>query len=359
MSHPILKIFSSSGCQTYLVGCPHTRRCALIDPKVGQEALYRARIADYGLTLALVVDTHTHADHLSASSIFLEEGVPLFMSAATTCARTKRELRAGDEVTVGELTFRVHEVPGHTPDSIALVGHGCAFTGDSLLVGGLARADFVGSDPAQLFDSVEAELLSLPDDTLVFPGHGYNDILFSTIGCERRTNTALQHATGADYAAALGAVPGAGNTPAVDETLARNLEAHPDLPESPATVAACCAAGGGPGRAEVAEVDAAARRDDFEALATRGQWIDVRDPYEFEAGRIPGTVNIPLGELGFHLDELRARGPLTLSCRTGVRSVTAARTLSHLGLEAEQTSLRGGIIEWQDLGYPIEGVPAT
>ena len=360
MSHPIVKITSSSGCQAYLIGCPETRQALLVDPKVGQEASYRQLVAKYGMTLAAVVDTHTHADHLSASSLFLRDGVPLWMSAATQCERPKRGLRDGDEVTVGTLRFSVLEVPGHTPDSIALFGEGLLLSGDSLLVGGLARADFHGSRPAQLFDSVTQKLMTLPDDTLVFPGHGYADILFSTISCERETNAALRYASGAEYAESLGAREGEGNSPAVDEMLAKNLLQDPELPESPPTVAACCASGGdGAGRLSIPEIVPEDRREDFRELGASSQWVDVRDPFEFEQGRIPGTTNIPLGELGYHLDELRGHEPLYLSCRSGVRSMTAARTLKHLGVVAEPVNVGGGILRWQELGYPIDGVPVS
>ena len=361
MTHPIVKVAGSSGCQSYIVGCPETRQALLVDPKVGQEATYRNLIEAYGLTLSGTLDTHTHADHLSATSRFLRDGVPLAMSGATTSQREKRALADGDTVEVGSLAFRVIEVPGHTPDSIALFGHGMCITGDSLFVGGLARADFRGSDPEQLFDSVQARLMTLPDETLVFPGHGYEDLLFSTIGKERESNPALQHASGAAYAEALGAVEGAGNSEAVDEMLAMNLEADPELPESPGTVAACCASpGDARGRATIGEVTPEDRSEDFAALGEHAQWVDVRDPFEYEHGHIPGTDNIPLGELGFHLDDLKRRpSPLYLSCRSGVRSMTAARTLKHLGVVAEPVNVMGGILRWQDAGLPIIGEPAS
>ena len=82
-------------------------------------------------------------------------------------------------------------ISGTRNDSIALAGHGLVLSGDTLLAGSLARADFHGSDPERLFESVQRELLSLPDATVVLPGHGYRDVLFTTIGHERRTNPFL------------------------------------------------------------------------------------------------------------------------------------------------------------------------
>jgi sulfur dioxygenase len=354
MTHPIVKTIDDAGCFSYLVGCRETGEAMLVDPKVGKEASYAELCERYGLRLVLQVDTHTHADHLSASSRFLADGVPLAMAAGTGVRREHRALAEGDEVRVGALSFRVLEVPGHTPDSIALCGEGCVFTGDSLLVGGLGRSDFHGSDPAQLFESVRAKLMTLPDDTLVFPGHGYDGVLFSTIGTERERNEALRHADGAAYAAALGNVEGAGNTPEVDAALAMNLEPDPELPEAPPNVTACSV--GAPARDPrdlVPETTAEEHRDDHAALGAAGRWIDVREPWEFAEGHVPGARSVPLSELGFRLDELRGEGPLVVGCRSGGRSLSAAKTLRRLGV-AETVNLSGGQLRWEELGLPVE-----
>lgn len=351
----ILKSFTDSGCLAHLVGCARTRKALLVDPKAGKGATYRNAAANFGLEIIAVLDTHTHADHLSGSAGFLREGVELWMSARTRCGRPHRGLAGGDEVRVGELRFEVLEVPGHTDDSLALAGEGLALTGDSLLAGSLGRADFRGSDPALLFESVRGRLLALPDATVVLPGHNYRDILFTTLGHERRTNPALQFESGRAYAAALGAVEGAGNSPGVDATLAVNLEADPELEEASGVVATCCVSGGpvlpGPPMAE-ASVEALAPR--LGALASEQRWVDVRDPFEYRAGHIPGVLNVPLSELGFHLDELRREGPVVLSCGGGGRSMTAAKTLAYLGVLQQPINLAGGIRSWQEAGLPLE-----
>lgn len=351
-----LKSFTDSGCIAFLVGCARTGKALLVDPKAGKSATYREAAANFGLEIAAVLDTHTHADHLSASAGFAREGVELWMSAQTGCKRRHRGLVDGEEVHVGDLRFTALEVPGHTNDSIALAGQGLVLTGDSLLVGGLGRADFRGSDPGGLFESVRARLMSLPDATVVLPGHNYRDILFTTIGHERLNNPALRFESGAAYARALNAVEGAGNSPDVDAALATNLEADPDLPEAPGVVAACCASGGsavdlGPRPAELKVEELAPR---LAAITAEKSWIDVRDPFEFRAGHIPGALSYPLSEIGFHIDDLRREGPVVLSCRSGARSMTAARTLAYLGVLAQPINMVGGISRWQEVGLPIE-----
>lgn len=363
MNAVILKTFDDSGCFAHLVGDPKTRAALLIDGKAGKRAVYERALEDYDLKLVGVVDTHTHADHLSDSAAWVKLGLPLYMGAATACARPHVALKDGAKVAVGALTFTALEVPGHTPDSIALTliedgtgdGQGVVFTGDTLFAGSLARADFRGSDPVRLYESVQRKLMKLPDATVVLPGHGYQDILFTTIGHERAHNSALQHPNAAAYAKSLNAVEGRGNTPEVDVMLATNLAANPDLPEGPQVVAACCSMGSaaiaGPRIREQRVDELAPRRAD---LVAKHAWIDVRDPYEWNAGRIPGVPNFPLSELGLHLDELKKLAPTVISCRSGVRSMTAAKTLAYLGVLHDPISMAGGFGKWEEAKLPVE-----
>jgi glyoxylase-like metal-dependent hydrolase (beta-lactamase superfamily II)/rhodanese-related sulfurtransferase len=354
MHHPIVKIVNDQGCHSYLIGCPETRQALLVDPKVGRRAAYEKLLANYDLRLAAVLDTHTHADHLSDSAAFVKQGVKLYMSAATPCRRPHVGLRDGDELRVGDLRFRALAVPGHTADSIALEGHGMVITGDSLLVGALGRTDFRGSDAAQQWESVHLKLLALPDSTIVFPGHNYRDVLFSTIGVERAKNPALAAKSANDYAAVTQDVPGRGNTPDVDLMLRLNGDADPALPEGGQAVVACCNAGGAALPIQKArERSAVELAPVAQSLGARGEWIDVRDPFEFSAGHIPGAISIPLGELGFHVAELRGKPELVLQCLGGVRSMTAARTLRYLGVHDDPVSMAGGFEAWTKSGLPI------
>ena len=153
-----LKSFTDSGCAAYLVGCARTGEALLVDPKAGKSSTYRGAAASLGLKIVAVFDTHTHADHLSGSSSFAKEGIPVWMGARTQCARPHRRLADGEEARVGELKLTALEVPGHTDDSLALAGHGLVLTGDSLLVGGLGRADFRGSDPAREWEETDVKM---------------------------------------------------------------------------------------------------------------------------------------------------------------------------------------------------------
>lgn len=349
-----LKTFTDSGCFTHLVGCRATGQAVLVDPKLGKRASYLKTAADFELRIVAVVDTHTHADHLSDSLAFLDAGTELWMSAKTACRRAHRALVDGEDVHIGNLTFRVLDVPGHTNDSVALYGHGLALVGDTLFAGSLARADFVGSSHAQLLESVRTRLLTLPDDTVVLPGHGYRDILFTTIGHERRTNPDIDPAHAASGLRVVGSKNEA-NTPEVDFNLRTNRAARPKLPTTQPTAVACCApataSAAGPRPAEKTCEELAALQT---AIANDRCWIDVRDPWEFREAHIPGALSYPLSELGFHLADLRRAGPAILQCRSGVRSMTAAKTLRYLGVIDQPINLAGGILRWKELGLPVE-----
>lgn len=355
--HPVVKIFNDSGCETYLIGCPVTGEALLVDPKAGKTTTYTKLLGALQLTLTTVIDTHTHADHLSASTEYLKSGVRVLMSRHTACRRAVTRVADGEAVVVGAMQFTAVELPGHTPDSIGLVGEGIAIVGDTLFAGGLARADFRGSDPALLYESVTKRLMTLPSDTIVFPGHGYADILFTTVGKERAANPALRFSDAAAYLRSLNLTPGAGNTPEVDRTLALNQEEDPTLPESTGAVAACCSMGGAAELAALGrpkEAAPAVLSDERERLTELGLWIDVRERFEYDAEHVTGARSLPLGELGFHLHELRGRHGLVFSCAGGVRSMSAARTLSYLGVAVDPTSLTGGFAAWKALGLATE-----
>jgi sulfur dioxygenase len=351
--HPIVKSIVDQGCQSYWVACPLTREALLVDPKIGRRDTYARAAAAFALKPVAVVDTHTHADHLSDSIHFEREGLTLYMSRRTGCQRRLTRVGEGDEIAVGGLRLRVLEVPGHTGDSIALAGGGLVLTGDSLLVGSLGRTDFRGSDAATLFESVATRLMALDDSTVVLPGHGYRDVPFSTIGVERRSNPALAAGDARAYAAKVADVEGRGNSPDVDFMLATNVAAEPSLPESGSAVVACCDGGAATplGRPRESTPDEVAARR--ERLVAERAWIDVRDPSEFAASHVPGAINLPLSELGFHLDELRGKRELLLQCQGGVRSLTAARALTYLGVHGDPISLAGGFQAWAGAGLPV------
>jgi glyoxylase-like metal-dependent hydrolase (beta-lactamase superfamily II) len=190
----------------YLVYCEETRACAVIDPGADPEKIISA-VADLELKPVIVLNTHGHVDHVGGNSdIVRKYGVPLAMHAADTGmlqvsdyielslllgARNSpppdRLLAEGDEIAVGRITLRVMHIPGHTAGSVGFVAAGVLFSGDTLFCGGVGRTDLPGGSWKDLERSIRERILTLPEETIVLPGHGP----WTTVEQERSSNPFL------------------------------------------------------------------------------------------------------------------------------------------------------------------------
>lgn len=174
---------------SYLVGCEATGEALAIDPGFDIEPLLEeARAA--GLNITTIVNTHGHPDHCAGSGELKRlTGAPIFMHAADASPRVPadRLFSGDDELRVGRIVFRVLHTPGHTPGGICLYAEGHLFTGDTLFVGDSGRTDLPGGHRPTLAASIR-RLMTLPDDTVVWPGHDYGPTASSTIGWEKRHN---------------------------------------------------------------------------------------------------------------------------------------------------------------------------
>ena len=190
----------------YLVADPDTGAAAMIDP--GEDSgLILAELDRRGWSLSAIWLTHAHIDHImGVGDVVRRWPVPIWLhpldrplydnlaqQAAMFGLRCfpapppTDEIRPGAPLTLGGIRFDVRHAPGHSPGSVALVGHGRVFGGDVLFSGSIGRSDLPGGDTATLLTSIEREFLSLPDSTIVHSGHGPD----TTIGVERSTNPFL------------------------------------------------------------------------------------------------------------------------------------------------------------------------
>jgi sulfur dioxygenase len=138
-----------------------------------------------------VLDTHVHADHVTAASALRDRtGAKTVVGGnATPCADL--HVTHGDVLRVGSLEIEVLATPGHTDDSVSYHAGNKVFTGDALLIRGTGRTDFQNGNAKQLYRSITEVLFALPDDTEVYPGHDYRGLSVSTIGEEKRWNPRL------------------------------------------------------------------------------------------------------------------------------------------------------------------------
>lgn len=177
-----------SSTYTYLVADPVTRRAALVDPVREQVDRDLLLVAELGLELAWVLETHVHADHVTGAAILRDRTGARTVSSHRGAACADLHVGDGDVIRVGELELRVLETPGHTDDSVSYVAGDRVLTGDGLTIRGAGRTDFQNGDPRRLYDSITRVLFALPDETFVYPGHDYRGQTVSTIGEEKRHN---------------------------------------------------------------------------------------------------------------------------------------------------------------------------
>lgn len=334
-------------CKTYLLACEKTHKAALIDPIKDKVDRYLAMLAYYGCTLDAIIDTHTHADHRTASwELHDLTGAPVVMHTRAPAPHVDVHVEDGQSIAIGDIRVRVFHTPGHTPDSISLYTSDRVFTGDTILIHGTGRADFAGGDAGEQYDAITQKLFALPDETLVFPAHDYRGHTHSTIGEEKRTNPRVAGRTRQGYIDLMNNL-GLSLPDKIQEVLQPNQSAIED--ESMRF----------PPLAELNRVRQLTAQEVRLQLGSAAPLLllDVREPEEFtgELGHISGSRLIPLKELPARVGEIEAdkEKDMVVICRAGVRSTTAAAILTGLGFE-HVSNLKGGMLDWNEQRLPVE-----
>lgn len=193
-----------SSTYTYLLADDASREALLIDPVKSQLPLYLQLRRELGLTLVAALDTHVHADHVTALGELREAtGCQTWMGEQSAAVCVSARFDEGSEIPFGVHRLRALYTPGHTDDSYSFLleaeGRRYAFTGDTLLIRGTGRTDFQNGDARAQYHSLFDRLLVLPGDTLVYPAHDYKGWTCSTIAEERVWNPRLQVADEAAY----------------------------------------------------------------------------------------------------------------------------------------------------------------
>ncbi|PIV90625.1 Zn-dependent hydrolase [Candidatus Gracilibacteria bacterium CG17_big_fil_post_rev_8_21_14_2_50_48_13] len=211
----IIDFHAPRGCLSYLLYDSNTLEGILIDPSDELASEYQKTIDHRGITLTHILETHTHADHIShAWDIKATHGVPVAMSEFSPSKRKDIALRDMDTLPIGTHTLTVWHTPGHTNESLTFVLDGHAFTGDTLLLGGTGRTDFQAGSSRDLYASLE-RILSLPETIVIHPGHNYKGETQSTLAKEKAANPRLAMVVMGDR-----------------ETFIATMDAHkPPLPE--------------------------------------------------------------------------------------------------------------------------------
>jgi sulfur dioxygenase len=319
----------------------------LVDPVRERIPSYLALLAERGLTLRMVLETHLHADHLMLNRSAKEAlGVPVVMHKNSPSPLVDRHVVDGDVLPLGADTVEVIHTPGHTPDSICFRTSDAVLTGDVLLIGGSGRTDFPGGDAGAQFDAVTTRLFTLPDETVVWPAHDYGGKTSSTIAREKRDNPRFLGKTRSAYIDQMAAL-GLPFPDLVQEVLQVN--------QSGFEAAEVCF----PKVGEVASLSQVAPLE-LRARLRRPQppvVLDVREPEEFtgELGHVEGALLVPLDALASRLPKLvgYTDREVVVVCRAGARSGSAAVILRHGGF-ARVANLDGGMLAWVAARLPVQ-----
>jgi len=339
----IFEQVAAGGCQSYLVGCADTCAAALIDPEISKIDRYLSLAARDGLRIRYLIDTHTHADHFSATQQLAKQlSVPVVMHRDSPAPFVDMRVGDGEMLVMGKLRLKVLHTPGHTDNSMCLVTEDRVFTGDTLLIGATGRTDLPSGDPAALHDSLFNRLLRLDPALSIYPAHDYKGQRHSTIGQELANNPRLQVREREAFVEMMNGLNLTMPTH-ITEALRTNMSGGK-------TVAQMLAEAG----ASVPFMSLEELKARIESGVDGIVVLDVRERDAYETAHIPGARLLPRGQL-----ELRVNQELpdptrriVTYCDFGRISTLAAATLHEMGFQ-RVIALDGGMTNWREAGFPI------
>ena len=184
---------TKSSTYTYIIASAKGREAVIIDPVIENVESYIKILNELDLKLVKVIDTHIHADHITgASKLQKVTSCTTLMGEHTPADTVDIKVKDGEIVDIDNLKIKSLYTPGHTSDSYSFLLDNYLFTGDTLLINGTGRTDFQNGSSKDAYNSLFNNLLKLPEETLVYPGHDYNGKFSSTIGKEKKFNPRLQ-----------------------------------------------------------------------------------------------------------------------------------------------------------------------
>lgn len=188
------QLFEPVSCTyTYLLSDENLNEAIIIDPVIDKLDLYLQLLNEYGVKLAVALDTHTHADHITATgNLQKKTNCQIAMGEHSRAEFVTVHLKESEKLKLGNLSLETIYTPGHTDDSCCFKMNDRIFTGDTLLIRGTGRTDFQNGDAKAQYDSLFNKVLKLPEGTLVYPAHDYKGMMVSTIGEEIHFNPRLQ-----------------------------------------------------------------------------------------------------------------------------------------------------------------------
>lgn len=341
-------------CWTYLIADEKSKQAVLVDPVLEHVPDYLKTLDQQKLTLTHVIDTHTHADHISGAAALKDQvGCEYVMHEKAPARCVSFHLTDGFECHLGNVPVKVIATPGHTKDSITLILPDRILTGDVLFLdeGGAGRDDLPGGDAGEHWESLQ-RIVRLPEHLLVYPAHEYRHRQPSSLKQQIERNPILKPRSKQAYVTYLEGLQ-LGPADWMKDVLKANYACARDPKAAwvPVDVPACEVKGTLDRGANDQQVAAIPSNVVKQAIASTSPPVilDVRNPAELagELGQIPGNLNIPVTELAHRLGELephREREIVTV-CRSGGRAHTAAQILMQAGFPKVHVMV-GGMTAW-------------
>jgi len=341
-----------SSTYTYLLADNASREAVLIDPVFEQARRDAALVEELGLKLKYTLDTHVHADHVTAAWLLKQKlGSRIALSAASGAQGADLYLQAHDKVAFGERHLEARPTAGHTAGCMTYVldDRAMAFTGDALFIRGCGRTDFQDGDARTLYRSVREQIFALPDRCLIYPGHDYRGLTVTSVGEEKLYNPRLAESIGeADFVGYMTHL-GLPHPKQMEIAIPANLKCG--KPDKTTTL--------NPGWAPLTYTFAGiweVQPHWLEEHLREVQIVDVREPDEFNGplGHVPGARLIPLGALTQRVGELQKGMPIVTVCRSGARSAQATILLGKCGFD-QVANLSGGMLRWRAQRFAVDG----
>jgi sulfur dioxygenase len=341
----------TSSTYTYLLG--DAGEAVLIDPVFEQAGRDAALLRELGLRLVATLETHVHADHVTAAWLLRQRlGSDIVASAAGGAQGATRQLAHGDHVIFGGRSLQARATPGHTQGCVSYVldDQSMVFTGDALLIRGCGRTDFQEGSAQRLHASVHTQIFSLPPDCLIYPGHDYRGLTVTSVAEEMQFNPRLGGQASVDDFAGYMQNLGLPHPKLIDVAVPANLRCGQPtdgstLPQQPSWAPLNLSFAG------VWEIEP----DALLELGNSVQIVDVRELNEWHdaEGHIPGALHVPLADLAQRLSTLDRQRPVVAVCRSGTRSAQASLMLARAGF-AQVANLAGGMLRWHAQGHATQ-----
>jgi glyoxylase-like metal-dependent hydrolase (beta-lactamase superfamily II)/rhodanese-related sulfurtransferase len=345
-----------AGCLSYLIGCNEAGSAIVVDPARDRLDEYLRVARKKGLKITHILETHTHADHISGGRELAEmTRAPILLHRDSRAVFEHGTVADGDALRIGTVGLEILHTPGHTPDSICVLvtDHGrgqdpwFVLTGDTVFIGDVGRPDLGGAEAAgALYDSLQRTILRLDDSIEVYPAHGSGSLCgramssktASTVGFERRFNAALRAGSRGEFVDMLmaGLPP---KPPSFETIVGKNQGTLPLHRAKPRPVSA---------------------REAADALARGACVLDLRDPAGYGEAHVRGALNVWIDSPQFA--ERVAwfappNAPLLLIAQGPSDVDRALKALTRVGVDAVEGFLERGMIEWKTAGFEVASVP--